>query len=68
MFAARYSNQPGGPLDTGEVAAVTWVPVPELLDRIAAGEITDGFTLAATCAALCRRILPVPACSPGVTG
>jgi 8-oxo-dGTP pyrophosphatase MutT (NUDIX family) len=57
MFAAGYAVQASAPQDTGEVAAVRWVPVPELLAAIAAGDITDGFTLAAVCAAMCRKLL-----------
>jgi len=57
MFAAGYEEAPGTPLDTGEVSAITWIPVPELLARISRGAITDGFTLAAACSALCRGII-----------
>lgn len=61
LFAAGYGGQPAAPRDTREVAAVAWVPVPELLAGIAAGDITDGYTLAAVCAALCRGLLTVQA-------
>jgi ADP-ribose pyrophosphatase len=57
VFAAEYEHQPGVPRDTTEVRAITWIPVPDLLARIASGDITDGFTLSATCRALCRGFL-----------
>jgi 8-oxo-dGTP pyrophosphatase MutT (NUDIX family) len=57
LFAARYGRPVSAPRDTGEVAAVRWVPVPELMSEIAGGGITDGFTLAAVCAAMCRGLL-----------
>jgi 8-oxo-dGTP pyrophosphatase MutT (NUDIX family) len=57
MFAARYDTTVSAPRDTGEVTAVTWIPVAGLAARIAAGDITDGFTLAAVCAATCRGLL-----------
>jgi ADP-ribose pyrophosphatase len=57
MFAAEYAEPVSAPLDTGEVSAVAWIPVGDLMARIAAGDITDGFTLAAVCAAMCRGLL-----------
>lgn len=57
LFAAEYGEQVAAPLDTREVSAVTWVPVPDLLAEIAAGTVTDGYTLAAVCAAMCRGLL-----------
>jgi ADP-ribose pyrophosphatase YjhB (NUDIX family) len=58
LFTAQYPVAVDATQDTAEVAAVRWVPVPEFLAEIAAGEIADGFTLAATCRAICRRLLP----------
>ena len=57
MFAAMYPAPVSAPQDTVEISAVRWVPVPDLLAMIAGGEISDGFTLAAVCAALCRGLL-----------
>jgi len=57
LFAARYAEPVSVPLDTREVAAVRWEPVRDLLAAIAAGEITDGFTLAVTCQALVRGLI-----------
>jgi 8-oxo-dGTP pyrophosphatase MutT (NUDIX family) len=63
LFAAQYDHQVSAPRDTVEVAGVHWVPVPELLAGIAAGDITDGFTLSAVCLALCKGVLPTaPLC------
>jgi 8-oxo-dGTP pyrophosphatase MutT (NUDIX family) len=57
LFMAYYADPVSSPRDTSEVAGVRWVPVPDLLAAIAAGDIIDGFTLAAVCAAMCRKVL-----------
>jgi len=57
LYAATYPAPVSAPRDTVEVTAVRWVPVPELLAAIASGDVTDGFTLAAVCRALCCGIL-----------
>jgi 8-oxo-dGTP pyrophosphatase MutT (NUDIX family) len=48
-YAARLSPEArsGQAADTEEIAEIRWLPLPELAARIAAGQITDGFTLAA---------------------
>lgn len=57
MFAAIYPAPVSAPRDTLEVSDVRWVPVPDLLAMIADGGISDGYTLAAMCAAICRRVI-----------
>jgi 8-oxo-dGTP pyrophosphatase MutT (NUDIX family) len=56
MFAAGYDEKQLATADAGEVSAITWVPVPELMMHVASGDITDGFTLAALCCAQARGI------------
>lgn len=60
LFAARYDHEVTTPLDTTEVAGVHWVPIPDLLAGVAAGTVTDGFTLSAVAVALCRGLLTCP--------
>jgi 8-oxo-dGTP pyrophosphatase MutT (NUDIX family) len=58
LFIARYSSPVITSLiDTFEIADVRWLPTVELLSEIAAGTITDGFTLAAVCSASCRSLI-----------
>ncbi len=47
VFAADYSAMPTTPTDGAEVVAVRWPTWNELLSEVAAGQISDGFTLAA---------------------
>lgn len=57
VFLAHYSDTPTLPLDLREVSAVRWLSWRQLLDEVAAGQITDGFTLAAVGIALARGIV-----------
>ena len=57
LFMAQYPVTVDATQDTAEVATVRWTPVPDLLAAIAAGEVTDGFTLSAVCCAMCRGLL-----------
>jgi 8-oxo-dGTP pyrophosphatase MutT (NUDIX family) len=57
MFVARYPAPVSAGTDQSEVAEVRWLTIPALLSDIAAGRITDGFTLAAVCSATCRGML-----------
>ncbi len=47
VFLARYATRVSAPQDVEEVAEVAWVDVAEILRRVAAGEVHDGFTLSA---------------------
>ncbi len=58
VFGAEYDSMPAAPQDTTEVSAVRWWPVRLLLGAITAGQIRDGFTLAAVCYGMCWRLLP----------
>jgi ADP-ribose pyrophosphatase len=59
VYIARYATQMTSPIDTGEVAAVRWLPVRELLNEISSGEIRDGFTLAAVGAGVACGLLHI---------
>lgn len=71
LYAARISpDAVTEPADTEEVAGVQWITARELRQMIASGQITDGFTLAAVCQALCRGLLelyPVRQLETGLT-
>jgi 8-oxo-dGTP pyrophosphatase MutT (NUDIX family) len=56
LFIARYPEPVAEPLDRREIAEVRWVPLRTLRAVIAAGEITDGFTLAAVGCAACSGL------------
>ncbi len=57
LYLARYDVSVDTPQDSEEVVEVLWIPVRELLDSVASGEITDGFTLAAIGVATARGLL-----------
>jgi hypothetical protein len=57
LFAARYSDRINDPADRIEVAGVRWVSVSALFTAIAAGNVTDGFTLAAVACGVAQRML-----------
>ncbi|GAA2482616.1 NUDIX hydrolase [Winogradskya humida] len=57
LFHATYSELPGAPDGTREVADVRWLTAAELMAGIAAGEITDSFTHCALLSALARGII-----------
>lgn len=57
LFAARYPEEITGTCDPGEVDDTRWETIPDLLEQIGAGDITDGFTLATVCRALCTGLL-----------
>jgi 8-oxo-dGTP pyrophosphatase MutT (NUDIX family) len=49
IYAVTVADRDTVPVDTVEVNALEWVSLEELDQRIRAGEIDDGFTLAAWC-------------------
>lgn len=57
LFIASYFDPPSGPTDRGEIAEVRWLPVSALFSEIAAGQITDVFTLAAVACGVSRGML-----------
>jgi 8-oxo-dGTP pyrophosphatase MutT (NUDIX family) len=57
LFLARYTEPVSEPTDRDEVTEVRWLPTLELFREIAAGRITDGFTLSAVGCATCRGLL-----------
>ena len=57
LFHARYASAVSSPEDTGEVAAVRWLPMAELSSEIASGGIADAFTLAAIACAAARGLI-----------
>ncbi len=58
VFSASYSSMPVTPTDTAEVSAVRWLTWNELLSEVAAGQIRDGFTLAAVGIAYSKGLVP----------
>ncbi|HEX3731477.1 MAG TPA: NUDIX hydrolase [Mycobacteriales bacterium] len=60
LYFAQYSRMSTTPNDGREVSVVRWIDWALLLDEIAAGEISDGFTLAAVGVATSRGLLPLP--------
>lgn len=58
LFLASYPAPVSDARDRCEVAGIRWLPVTALRAEIAEGQIRDGFTLAAMCAAACRGLLP----------
>jgi 8-oxo-dGTP pyrophosphatase MutT (NUDIX family) len=59
LFHAQYAMPMAQPKDK-EVREVRWVPVADLGAAIAAGYVTDGFTLSALTAATIRGIVTLP--------
>jgi 8-oxo-dGTP pyrophosphatase MutT (NUDIX family) len=47
LFVAAGASYEGEPSDPGESERVAWVPVPEVRDLIARGEVYDGLSLTA---------------------
>lgn len=57
LFLADFTSEVAAPTDTGEVLAIRWLGLPELLKEIAADRVTDAFTLSALTAATARGLL-----------
>ena len=55
VFLASYATEVAAPTDVLEVAEVRWVPLDALWQRVARGELTDGFTLSALAMLTARR-------------
>jgi 8-oxo-dGTP pyrophosphatase MutT (NUDIX family) len=57
VFLADFDAELAAPAEPAEIAMVRWISLPDLLDEIATGRITDGFTLSAITLATARRLI-----------
>lgn len=60
LFLARYAAPIAAPTDTQEIAEVRWVGLADLFSLIAAGSLTDGYTVSAVGAAVARGLIVWP--------